>query len=210
MATALFQCANQAIARNLERCLPVAPVQVINFQCFADLSCITFMGDCANMYWWCMGIAEQSPKTVAFIGIDERAMSGDDPYKLCIIGNLPRRGYRSKTHSDYFVFLVEAFMRTVTQTEPLDDEWLQRICSQCTIGNDNGSSANFAMLAVRNCECYGRKLNYMDMLDNYLGNMYSVGDSNTMVRVMAHLCYLKNVVDDRMSGVAGVIRRFLG
>lgn len=206
MATALFQCISPDVAANMYRCLPVAPVMVIHYQSFSNLFSIVFSGDCGSMYWLCLDIAEKSPKTVSFVGIDERAMSSDDPYKLCLIGCVPQKSLRSKMQQEYLSILIEHFMTSVRQTAPLDDAWLRRICNQSVLGDDVDGSAEYCFQAVRRCEQYGRKINYRSMLDGYLGRTYGDGDWNTIVRVMAHLCYLSESANDRL-GVRGVVSR---
>lgn len=209
MATALFQCISEDVARNMERCLPVAPVEVTDFRTFGNLSCIVFTGDCGNMYWWCMDISSQSPRTVSFIGVDEDSCYADDPYKLAMLYNVPRMNIlRTEAQEHYYSDLVEKFMSAITHFE-FDDSQLARICSQCVLGQDENNSAGSCITKVKMCMSHGRQGNYRNLLSIDDEDSYSSVGQNTLVRVMAHICYLDKAIGRGQSQVGSSVGRFL-
>lgn len=189
MATALFQCVSEGIAHNLHHCMPVAPCPTdsMKYEAFGKLACYTFRGDCAQMYWWCMELAEKGLKAISFIGVDEVATYPDDPYKVTLLGFMPMRfEQRTANEQYYFTGLIEKFMSAIINS-PIEDDWLRRIVKQCVLGQDWYESADFCFKAVKMCEKYGRQIDYRRLLSEERG---FAEHGSTMARVLAHVCYL--------------------
>lgn len=207
MATALFQCTSPDVARNMEHCLQVAPVSVLDFKSFGNLACIIFDGDCANMYWWCMDIAIQSPRTCAFIGIDEQKSYADDKYSLTILTGDPSSGAFQKC----FVELIEKFTAALRDMS-FTDEQLEQICNQCMIGEYYSADLVERVAAVvRVCASSGNAFSQKHLLGFQVSGEYRESAKRDMtIRVMAHICYLHSVLRTPTTKVGGLLRFLFG
>lgn len=198
MATALFQCIDNGTAIITHSYLLR---QFSNVQHFDNLVAVVFDGDCGEVYWRCMRYAEGTDNKVAFIGIDETASYPSDPYEVFLLGSMPQyKSYRTDGQTYAFARLVEQFMNAVTSFELTEDQ-IEEICKQCVLGEDPDGSAFYCMNAVRVCGTQGRQCNYKNVLDSAHAWTYSCPTQNTMVRVMAHICYLGNAARTQRRGL---------
>lgn len=196
MSTALFVCMSDNMAHSLQSELYTAPVHIYDSHALSNSLYVWFDGDCPEMYGYCLEKSLSSHGKISFIGIDEVRTKLLDQYSVIPLSKLPRmRNLRSDTQQKLLYILIEQFMRACV-TFDIPDDWLRSVCQCSVIGVDTYDSAGHCFHAVRCCQECGKRMNYIAVCDPYSGSVYSVGDWNTMVRVMAHICYLADSFDN--------------
>lgn len=186
MSTALFQCFDPDIARNIERCLPTTPVLVTGFQTVGNMASVVFNGDCSSMYWWCMDVSNKFGSYVSFIGVDERSNKSSDKYRLAVLTS----GTPSSAEQGHLSELIERFMTAVLRMK-LTEQQLMHMFSQCVLGQFDDMTLDMCINRVRVCIAQGKKCDYKSILGGANDNWYVRG---IMVRFMAHICYLDDAV----------------
>ena len=115
---------------------------------------------------------------------------------------------RTDAQERYYSELVERFMSAILHFE-FDDSQLERICNQCVLGVDYSDSAGHCAAKVKVCMTQGRQCNYRNLLSIDDEHAYSSDGQNTLVRVMAHICYLDKAMRRSGSQSESPVNKFL-
>lgn len=192
MATALFQCVDQPTAAQMQvLILSEPPCDDVKTWLFGKLFGISFRYDCVQIYHWGMNLVTRFQGRVAFIGIDERASVPDDKYKLMILDNMPAMpSLRNQTERSYFASLKRDFLKAIKKYEYSYEE-IHAICQACYLGVDQHDAVNYIARVIYHISNSNiRMINTNNLLDGPVTNNYSDGSHRTMIRCMAHFCYL--------------------
>lgn len=192
MAIATFQCDNEDFAIALGYIIKDNPphrrVRVGVNERFVHLA---FVDKCELVYYYCMELVTGCTGRAAFLGIDELALKPGDYYNLATLDTISlNRQKRSYETIKDFNKLRSDFLVAIKQSLYSYDEVLT-VCQRCVLGEDKFNSVKYCTDTIH----------YLSVLTNLVASnvvsaldcqmCYSDGTFNTMVRCMAHYCYLR-------------------
>lgn len=196
MATALFQCLGNDVAIRLAQSILANPpwiggrTRVSGRLCWFIFSG-GFDGSCKAVYEYFMGLVPNWKGYVAFIGIDETSNYQEDPYNLKVLDTIPQLPHqRDAVDNQSYMALQQDFLEVIVGTRWSYEEVLT-VCERCYLGQD-------MMDSVKYCTTTIWQLSNAMQLTHQLVSLvsgpnaftYSEDNSNTLVRCMAHFCYL--------------------
>ena len=196
MATAMFQCISNEVAIKLSQGILANPpwlggrTRVSGRLCWFIFSG-EFDGSCKAVYEYFMNLVTNWPGYVAFIGIDETSNYQEDPYNLQIIDTIPQLPHqRDVEDNQSYMALQQDFLNVIVGTRYTYEEVLT-ICQRCYIGQDLMDSVKYCTTTIwqlSNASQLTQSL--ISLVSGPNAFTYSEDNSNTLVRCMAHFCYL--------------------
>lgn len=188
MPTAMFQCSDIEISKAVLIESQKAPCNIVQAYTYPAWYIFSFDGACDQVYFWAMDLVPKYAGKLAFIGIDELSYEPDDPYKLVVLTDLPyMRDMRTPLQRKYLSVLQVAFIAGMKDIHHTRSE-IHTVCERCGMGMDMKEVVDNCSSWIYHMSCMSSMASPYDMLDQV--NVLAGINSATMVRCMAHFCYL--------------------
>lgn len=193
MSIAIFQCLGDGRIKKLATHLQADKnFRGCSFTQMSTILCVSFSGDCGQMYKRCMAVAEEFVEEVAFIGVDESSKYPADYYSLDALGQMARLvEYRTVKQDSCYNVLKYEFKKAIRGSHFTYEDFVN-IISHCYLGIDivNSGVGYVANLfeSMANVDMSDEDMEQL-IEDETACELSAVGHW-TIIRVMAHVCYL--------------------